>query len=129
MKLLTELVTATASTPMAAIWLVDGLAGSAFTALESVSTEDLIALVWLGKSDLAELTSAVAWIWIVASWVFRLVMSLVEVGTERPLIELSRVLRSEQYAGLLLLLPQPVAAPIIRAMTSVTGTSVQTRPA
>jgi hypothetical protein len=59
-KLLTELVTAAASPAIAAICAVDGLDGSAFTELDSVSTDDLIALVSLGKSDLAELTSAVA---------------------------------------------------------------------
>ncbi len=84
MKLLTELVTAPASTATAAISLVDGLDGRAFTALDSVSTDDLIALVSLGKSDLAELTSAVASLWILVSCDFRPPMSLLDVDTDNP---------------------------------------------
>jgi hypothetical protein len=83
-KLLTALITAPTSTAIAAICDVDGLDGSAFTALESVSTDDLIALVSLGKSDLAELTSAAASLWIVVSCDCRLLTSLLEVGTDNP---------------------------------------------
>ena len=60
MKLLTELTTLAASAAIVAICVGDGLDGSALTALESVSTDVLTALVSLGKSDLAELTSFVA---------------------------------------------------------------------
>ncbi len=49
-----------ASRAIAAICVVDGLDGSALTALLSVSTEDFSALVSLGKSLLAESTVAVA---------------------------------------------------------------------
>jgi hypothetical protein len=55
-----ELRTLAASTASAAICDVDGFEGSAFAALVSESTEVVIALVWLGKSDLAELTNVVA---------------------------------------------------------------------
>ena len=59
-KLLTEFTTLPASSAIAAIWLADGLDGSALTALWSMSTDVLTALVWVGKSLLAALTSDVA---------------------------------------------------------------------
>ena len=52
-KLLTELTTLNALLVTVAIWLAEGFAGSALMALVSASTEDLMALVWLGKSLLA----------------------------------------------------------------------------
>ena len=84
MKLLIELVTAAAETPIAAICDADGLDGSACTAPASVSTDDLIALVSLGKSDFAESTSAVASLWIVVSCVLKVLRSLLDLGIERP---------------------------------------------
>ena len=59
-KLLTELTTLPASSAIAAIWLADGLDGSALTALSSVSTDVFTALVSDGKSLLAAFTSDVA---------------------------------------------------------------------
>jgi len=58
-KLLTELTTLPASEAIAAICVADGLDGSAFTALSSVSTDDFTALVSVGKSLLAALASVV----------------------------------------------------------------------
>ena len=60
MKLLTELTTLAASLVTVAICAAEGLDDRAATALLSASTDDVMALVWLGKSLLAELTSAVA---------------------------------------------------------------------
>ena len=57
-KLLTELTTFAAALPTVATCAADGLDRSVLTALSSVSTDDLIALVWVGKSLLAELTTA-----------------------------------------------------------------------
>lgn len=104
MKLLTELVTLATLAVTVASCPTDGLDGSALTVLASESTEDFMALVWLGKSLLAELTSAFASLWIVLSWDCKpLMFELV-----RPLTEFSRLVRSVQYAGLLL--PQPASA-------------------
>jgi hypothetical protein len=66
-KLLTELTTLLASSPIAAIWLAEGLDGSALTAVASVSTEDFTALVWVGKSLLASFTRVVASLLIVVT--------------------------------------------------------------
>jgi hypothetical protein len=107
-KLLTELLTLAASAATGAIWLAEGLDGSALTALESASTDVLMALVSVGKSLLAALTSDVASLWIVVSCDFRPLIPLLEVTLGRFLIEFSRLVRSEQYAGLLL--PQPASA-------------------
>ena len=106
-KLLTELTTLLASSAIAAIWLAEGLDGSALTALLSVSTDVFTALVWVGKSLLAALTSDVASLWIVVSCDVRPLIPLLEVTLGRFLTELLRLVRSEQYAGLLL--PQPAS--------------------
>ena len=119
LKLLTELTTAVALLAIAAIWAADGLAGSAVTALWSAATDDLTALVWLGKSLLAELTSDVASLWIFGTCDFSPLMSALEAALVSPLTEFSRLLLSEQYAGLLLP-PQPVIA------TSATATNITT---
>ena len=66
-KFLTEVTTPEAATTTGARFEADGLDGSALTALLSVSTEDLSALVSLGKSLLAVFTAAVASVWIVVS--------------------------------------------------------------
>lgn len=95
-KLLTELTTLAAPVATVAIWLAEGLAGSALTVLWSPSTEDFTALVWLGKSLLAELTSDVASLWIFVTCDFRPLMSPLEAALVSPLTELSRSLRSEQ---------------------------------
>jgi hypothetical protein len=125
LKLLTELTTLAASVAIVAIWAAEGLAGSALTALWSAATDDFTALVWLGKSLLAELTSAVASLWIFVACDFRPLMSPLEAALVSPLTELSRLLRSEQYAGLLL--PQPAAAISATAMNITIDTRSQAR--
>ena len=57
MKLLTELTTPAAAAATGASCLAVGFDGSALTALCRVSTEVVIASVWLGKSLFAELTT------------------------------------------------------------------------
>lgn len=96
------------------------------TALASVSTDDFTALVSLGKSLLAALTSDVASLWIVVICVFRPLIPLLEVTLGRVLIEFSRLVRSEQYAGLLL--PQPATAISATAVSTATATRVKVRP-
>jgi hypothetical protein len=63
-KLVTELTTLAADGTIAAIWPADGFEGNALTAVESASTDDLMALVSFGKSPLAEFTTEVASVWI-----------------------------------------------------------------
>ena len=63
MKLFTEVFTVDASWATVAIVAAEGLACAAATELFSELTEEVMALVWLGKSLLAELTSAVASLW------------------------------------------------------------------
>jgi hypothetical protein len=124
---LTELTTLAESAAIAAICAAEGLGGSAVTALWSASTDDFTALLWVGKSDLAALTSDVASLLIVVICVCRPLTPLLEVALGRFLIEFSRLLRSEQYAGLLL--PQPAAAMSAAAVSTPTATHVNVRPA
>lgn len=155
-KLLTALTTLVALVATAAIWADEGLAGSAATALWSASTDDFTALVWLEKSLLAELTSAVASLWIFVTCDFSPLVSPLESELASPLMELSRLLQSEQYAGLLppllavvplpallaavplplpllavllppLLLPQPAIATSGMAIKIASGLRVQVR--
>jgi hypothetical protein len=113
-KLLAELATLVALVAIAAIWADEGLAGSAATALCSASTDDFTALVWLEKSLLPELTSAVASLWIFVTCDFSALTSPLETELASALRELSRLLQSEQYAGLLppLLAAAPLPAPL-----------------
>ena len=115
-----------ASTAIAAICAVDGLDGSALTALESVSTDVFTALVWLGKSDLAELTSAVASLWMVVTCDCRPLIPLLVAALVSPLTEFWRLLRSEQYAGLLLP-PHPAATTSATAATVATAVRIAAR--
>ena len=62
-----ELTTAAAPVATFAVCAADGFAGSALTELANASTEDLSALVSLGKSLLAWLTTALASVWIFVS--------------------------------------------------------------
>ena len=156
-KLLTALATLVALVAIAASWADEGLAGSAATALWSASTDDFKALVWLEKSLLAELTSDVASLWIFVTCDFSPLTSPLETELASPLMELSRVLQSEQYAGLLPpllavvplpplvaalplplapllavlppppLLPQPTTATSAIAMNTASGMRVQVR--
>jgi hypothetical protein len=68
---LTELTIPAASGMIVAICAGEGLDGSALIALAAVSIAVLMAFVSLGKSLLAELTSAVAALWTFSACVFR----------------------------------------------------------
>ena len=96
MKLLTELTTLAASLVTVAICAADGLDDRPATALLSASTDDVMALVWLGKSLLAELTSAVASLWIIVTCDFRPLTPLLTVKLVSPLMEFSRLVRFAQ---------------------------------
>jgi len=96
MKLLTEVTTFPASLVTVAICEAEGLDESAETELLSVFTDDVIALVSVGKSLLAELTTFVASVWILASCDFRPLTPLLEFKLFSPLTELCRFCRLEQ---------------------------------
>ena len=83
-----------------------------------------MALVWVGKSPLAELTTAVASLWICVIWDFSPLIPL-PLKLLSPLTEFSRLARSVQYAGLLL--PQPASA--TTAMAAAQASRTQARPA
>jgi len=87
-----------ASLVTVAISAVEGLDDSAPTEPLSASTDEVIALVSLGKSLLAELTSVVASLWIVPICDFRLLTPLLEVRLTlvSPLTEFCRLVRSVQ---------------------------------
>ena len=89
---------------------------SALTALVSTSTEDLMALVWLGKALLAWLTTVLASVWIFVNADSKALIPLLGLKLVTSLIEFSRLVRAEQYAGLLLL-PQPASATSPRTAT------------
>ena len=91
-KLFTELTTLAAFLVAVAICAADGLDGSAVTEFLSALTEDVMALVSLGKSPLAELTTVVASAWICLSCDFRPLTPLLV----SPLTEFSRLVRSVQ---------------------------------
>ena len=95
-KLLTELTTLAASLVTVAICTAEGLDDRPATAVLSESTDDVMALVSLGKSLLAELTSAVASLWIVVTCDFRPLTPLLTVKLVSPLMEFSRLVRSAQ---------------------------------
>ena len=91
-KLFTELTTLAAFLVAVAICAADGLDGSAVTEFLSALTEDVMALVSVGKSPLAELTSVVASLWICVSCdLMPLIPLLVS-----PLTEFCRLVRSVQ---------------------------------
>jgi hypothetical protein len=96
MKLLTELTTLPAFLVTAAICAAEGLGDRAATELLSASTDDVMALVWLGKSLLAELTSAVASLWIFVTCDFRPLIPLLAFKLVSPLTEFWRLVRSAQ---------------------------------
>jgi hypothetical protein len=125
-KLLTELTTLAASLVTVAICAAEGLDGRPATELFSASTDEVMALVWLGKSLLAELTSAVASLWIVVSCDFKPLTPLLRFKLVSPLTEFSRLVRSPQYPGLLLL--QPASATTPAATTRARRTRAQVPP-
>ena len=71
MKLLTEFTTPAASGMIVASCAGEGLDGSALIALAALSIDVLMAFVSLGKSLLAELTSAVAALWTFSACVLK----------------------------------------------------------
>ena len=95
-KLLTELTTLAASLVTVTICAAEGLDDRPATELFSASTDEVMALVWLGKSLLAELTSAVASLWIVATCDFKPLTPLLTFKLVSPLMEFSRLVRSAQ---------------------------------
>ena len=95
---MTELATLAASLVTVAICAAERLDGSAVTELLSALTEEEMALVWLGKSLLAELTSASASLAIVFTCDVRALIPLLLVKFKlvSPLTEFSRLARSVQ---------------------------------
>ena len=71
MKLSTEFTTPAASGMIVASCAGEGLDGSALIALAALSIDVLMAFVSLGKSLLAELTSAVAALWTFSACVLK----------------------------------------------------------
>ena len=96
MKLLTELTTLAASLVTVAICVAEGLEARPVTEALSALTDDVMALVWVGKSPLAELTNAVASLWIVLTCDVRPEIPLLAVKLVSPLTEFSRLVRSVQ---------------------------------
>jgi hypothetical protein len=95
-KLLTEVTTLDAPLMTVPISLAEGFAGSASTALVSVSTEDLMALVWLGKSLFAWVTTVLAAVWTFFSCASKSPTPLLGFKLVAALIEFSRLVRAEQ---------------------------------
>lgn len=96
MKFWTEVTTFPASLVTVAICEAEGLDESAETELLSALTDDVIALVSVGKSLLAELTTLVASVWILSSCDFRPLTPLLEFKLFSPLTELCRLSLFEQ---------------------------------
>ena len=95
-KFLTELTTLAASLETVAMFAAETLDDRAATELLSALTDDVMALVWLGKSLLAELTSAEASLWIVLTCDFKPLTPLLVITLGSPLTEFSRLVRSVQ---------------------------------
>jgi hypothetical protein len=95
-KLLKELTTFPAALTTVAIWLAEGFAVSALTALVSASTEDVMALVSLGKSLLAWLTTALASVLMFVNAACKALIPLLGLKLVTSLIEFSRLVRAEQ---------------------------------
>lgn len=96
MKLLTELTTLDAFLVTVAISAAEGLDDRAATEVLSALTDDVMALVWLGKSLLAELTNVAASLWILLTCDFRPLTPLLAFRLVSPLTEFCRLVRSEQ---------------------------------
>jgi hypothetical protein len=125
MKLLTELTTLAPSLATVAISPAEGLDDSAPTEALSASTDEVIALVWVGKSLLAELTTVVASLSILPTWDFTLLTSPLEIELVSPLTEFCRLARSVQYAGLLLLQPASTIAAATKANRTAAGAAAR----
>ena len=96
MKLFTEVFTLDASLVTVAIAAAEGLGGRAVTEFFSALTEEVMALVWLGKSLLAELTSAVAALWTIWTCDFQALPPLLAFKLVSPLTAFWRLVRSVQ---------------------------------
>ena len=95
-KLLKELITLPAAPVTVAMLVGEGLDSSALTAVVSESTEDLIALVWFGKSPLAWLITVLASVWMFVNAASKAPIPLLGVRLVTCLIEFSRLVRAEQ---------------------------------
>ena len=95
-KLLTEVATLAASLVTVAISAAEGLGDRAVTELLSASTDEVMALVWLGKSLLAELTTAVASLSTLSTCDFTALTPPLLFRLVRPLTEFWRLARSVQ---------------------------------
>jgi hypothetical protein len=95
-KLFIDFFTLDASSVTVAIVTAEGLDCSDAMELFSALTDEVMALVWLGKSLLAELTSAVAALWTFWACVFQALAPLLAVKLVSPLTAFWRLLRSVQ---------------------------------
>ena len=95
-KLLKELTTFAAALATVAIWLGEGFVFSALTALVSASTEDLMALVSLGKSLLAWPTTVLASVLIFLNAASKAPTPLLGLKLVTSVIEFSSPVRAEQ---------------------------------
>src|SRR5262249_41160855 len=118
---------------LAALWVTvaicaaEGLDGRAATELLSALTDDVMALVWLGKSFLAELTSVAASLWILLTCDSRLLTPLLALRLVSPLTEFCGLFGPARWPGLLLLL-QPANATPPLAATKVKSHRAQVPP-
>ena len=96
MKLFTEVFTLDASWAAVAIVAAEGLEPKAATELFSALTDEVMALVWLGKSLLAELTSAVAAVSTFLACDFQALAPLLTVKLLSPWTAFCRLVRSVQ---------------------------------
>jgi hypothetical protein len=95
-KLWKELTTFPAALTTGAIWLAEGFVCSPLTALASASTEDLMALVSVGKSLLAWLTTVFASVLAFVNAACKALIPLLGLKLVTSLIEFSRLLRTAQ---------------------------------
>ena len=95
-KFLKELTTLAAALATVAIWLGEGFVFSALTALVSASTEDLMALVSLGKALLAWPTTVLAWVLIFLNAASKAPIPLLGLKLVTSVIEFSSPVRAEQ---------------------------------
>ena len=95
-KLLKELTTLLAAPVTVAMLLGEGFDLSALTAVVSESTEDVIALVSLGKSPLAWLVTVLALVLMFVNAASKAPIPLLGLKLVSSLIEFSRLVRAEQ---------------------------------
>jgi hypothetical protein len=95
-KLVKDLTTFAAALVTLAISLAEGFAFNPLTAPVSASTEDLMALVSLGKSLFAWLTTVLASVLIFVNAASSALIPLLGLKLVTSLIEFSRLVRAEQ---------------------------------